>query len=223
MKKLILASVVSTALVGCGGSDGGSKPTPPPVKPETPQKVITDLATYMGIPEDRVRDICSDVAFICTSEADEVRGAVSTSITDSQNLLGFGTTAKGEFWNDGKIIFKDVLKPNEDLQPPTFTFALEIEGEVVVSRVVKGVDVEYNQETQSASIDLTAWVDVHASDMSNFLNQLSVPSVKANLTATLGFKKPNSESKVYEYKRDLDSEGFKAAFLTLQEKKRSFL
>ncbi|HCH2127930.1 cadherin repeat domain-containing protein [Vibrio parahaemolyticus] len=222
MKKLILASVVSTALVGCGGSDGGSKPTPPPVKPETPQDVITDLATYMGIPEDRVRDICSDDAFICTSEADEVRGAVSTSITDSQNLLGFGTTAKGEFWNDGEIVFKDALKPTEALQPPAFTFALEIEGEVVVSRVVKDVDVEYNQETQSASVDLTTWVDVHSSDMSNFLNQLSVPGVKANLTATLDLKKPNSESKVYEYKRDLDSEGFKAAFLTLQEKNEAF-
>ncbi|HDM8174134.1 TPA: cadherin repeat domain-containing protein [Vibrio harveyi] len=222
MKRLFLASLVSATLIGCGGSDGGSKPTPPPVKPETPQEVITDLATYMGIPEDRVRDICSDVAFTCTSEADEVRGAVSTSITDSQNLLGFGTTAKGEFWNDGEIVFKDALKPTEDLQPPAFTFALEIEGEVVVSRVVKGVDVEYNQETQSASVDLTAWVDVHASDMSNFLNQLSVPGVKANLTATLDLKKPNSESKVYEYKRDLDSEGFKAVFLTLQEKNEAF-
>ncbi|MFN1618472.1 hypothetical protein [Vibrio rotiferianus] len=67
MKKLILASLVSTILVGCGGSDGGSSAQTPPVSEE----VIQGIAEMFNYDYNTIELICSDTSNIkCKYEKD---------------------------------------------------------------------------------------------------------------------------------------------------------
>ncbi|OHY92983.1 hypothetical protein BI375_05860 [Vibrio rotiferianus] len=72
MKKIILASAISTILVGCGGSDGGSSaPTKPPVQPPVSGEVILGIAEMFNYDYNTIELICSNPAEIkCTYDYD---------------------------------------------------------------------------------------------------------------------------------------------------------
>ncbi|WP_061008559.1 hypothetical protein [Vibrio sp. CUB2] len=221
MKKSILAISISVLLSACGGgSDGGSSEPVQPPKPTIPEETIQGIADALNFDPALVSAVCNDVSFEC-SVNQGTKSSETVSLIDKEFLLGFGTNSDGEFWNDGLIGF-DNHNPIDLAKVAEFGSKLEInlvtsETNKFFSVMIAPDSLELDNENNKVLVDLDSFIDVYTNDMNEILTLLGNKE-EINLVSNLSLKMSDGSNRGFTYKRELSSEGFKAAFSMLLQK-----